>query len=175
MRKTKKKGWVLFNGHLWLNDPELRACSLSARGLWIDLLCWMWQDSNTQIQSDVHGFRRLTGCSSDGEFLRLLDELKINKVATVRKIGDELLILGGKWANQRPTRYINPVVKAAVVAVGRCRYCGATERLTVDHIHPFSLGGTHDPKNLQCLCHSCNAKKKTKSHRAMLRSIKANV
>lgn len=27
----------------WLADPALRSCSLPARGLWIDLLCQMWQ------------------------------------------------------------------------------------------------------------------------------------
>ena len=27
----------------WLRDPALRACSLAARGLWADVLCYMHQ------------------------------------------------------------------------------------------------------------------------------------
>lgn len=27
----------------WLSDPALRACSMAAKGLWIDLLCLMWE------------------------------------------------------------------------------------------------------------------------------------
>ena len=40
-----------------------------------------------------------------------------------------------------------------------CLRCGATEKLTVDHIFPVSRGGADDLSNLQTLCHSCNAKK----------------
>jgi hypothetical protein len=39
----------------------------------------------------------------------------------------------------------------------RCVRCGATEDLTVDHIFPRSLGGTHAITNLRCLCRSCNS------------------
>lgn len=38
-----------------------------------------------------------------------------------------------------------------------CRWCGATEQLTIDHIHPVSYGGTNAPENLQVLCRSCNS------------------
>lgn len=31
-----------FYPHDWLSDPSLRSVSLAARGLWIDLLCLMW-------------------------------------------------------------------------------------------------------------------------------------
>ena len=41
----------------------------------------------------------------------------------------------------------------------RCQHCGTTERLTLDHIIPFSGGGTDDPDNLQVLCGPCNSRK----------------
>lgn len=40
-----------------------------------------------------------------------------------------------------------------------CLHCGAEENLTLDHIHPFSLGGNDEPANLQTLCRSCNSRK----------------
>lgn len=40
-----------------------------------------------------------------------------------------------------------------------CLECGSKENLSIDHILPFSLGGTTDPSNLQTLCKSCNSKK----------------
>lgn len=44
----------------------------------------------------------------------------------------------------------------------RCVTCGSTDDLTLDHIHPFSLGGEDSESNLQTLCRSCNCKKGAK-------------
>jgi hypothetical protein len=41
----------------------------------------------------------------------------------------------------------------------RCRQCGTHLDLTVDHVHPESLGGETVLENLQTLCRSCNSKK----------------
>jgi 5-methylcytosine-specific restriction endonuclease McrA len=41
----------------------------------------------------------------------------------------------------------------------KCRQCGATENLTLDHIVSIASGGTSDVSNLQTLCRSCNVKK----------------
>jgi len=40
-----------------------------------------------------------------------------------------------------------------------CLHCGATTDLTLDHIVPWSLGGSDDPDNLQTLCQPCNSRK----------------
>lgn len=34
--------WFRFDPVAWLQDEKLRQCSPAARGIWIDLLCWMW-------------------------------------------------------------------------------------------------------------------------------------
>lgn len=39
------------------------------------------------------------------------------------------------------------------------RDCNATKHLQVDHIRPFSLGGSTELSNLQTLCKRCNKKK----------------
>jgi 5-methylcytosine-specific restriction endonuclease McrA len=44
----------------------------------------------------------------------------------------------------------------------KCVHCGNNERLRIDHIQPFSCGGSTKSDNLQTLCESCNAKKGNK-------------
>ena len=41
----------------------------------------------------------------------------------------------------------------------RCRKCGSSYNLEIDHIFPISKGGKSTPNNLQTLCQSCNKKK----------------
>jgi len=41
----------------------------------------------------------------------------------------------------------------------RCKFCGSTENLEIDHIKPLSRGGSNDLVNLQILCKPCNRKK----------------
>lgn len=52
-------------------------------------------------------------------------------------------------------------VKVAVFERDRhaCRRCGATSDLTLDHVHPWSIGGPDTPDNLQVLCRPCNSRK----------------
>jgi 5-methylcytosine-specific restriction endonuclease McrA len=58
------------------------------------------------------------------------------------------------------SRHIPAHVKRIVIARARmCVHCGATDDLTIDHIHPFSRGGDHSLENLQILCRSCNCAK----------------
>lgn len=40
-----------------------------------------------------------------------------------------------------------------------CKSCGATDDLSLDHIVPRSMGGSHDESNLQTLCRRCNSAK----------------
>jgi 5-methylcytosine-specific restriction endonuclease McrA len=46
---------------------------------------------------------------------------------------------------------------------GQCLSCGATERITRDHVIPLSKGGANTIDNLQPLCVECNCKKGTKT------------
>ena len=45
----------------------------------------------------------------------------------------------------------------------QCRYCGATENLTTEHIVPISEGGPNILDNCVVACRSCNSSKKDKS------------
>lgn len=43
-----------------------------------------------------------------------------------------------------------------------CAYCGSEYDLEIDHIYPYSKGGSDSFKNLQVLCRSCNRSKSDK-------------
>jgi len=63
-----------------------------------------------------------------------------------------------KLMENRPTRSL--VMKRDGY---KCLYCGATENLTIDHIHPASRGGVDSWENLCSCCGSCNVKKGNKT------------
>lgn len=42
---------------------------------------------------------------------------------------------------------------------GACWACGATDRVSMDHITPLSRGGTNFAHNVRLLCEACNRKK----------------
>lgn len=45
-----------------------------------------------------------------------------------------------------------------------CSYCGSdTGPFEIDHIYPYSRGGTHSPENLTVACRSCNRSKGARS------------
>ncbi|ANA85289.1 HNH endonuclease [Gordonia phage BritBrat] len=48
------------------------------------------------------------------------------------------------------------------------RYCpfmgGPYRQLEIDHITPYSRGGTNDPENLRCLCDVCNRAKLARTY-----------
>lgn len=44
----------------------------------------------------------------------------------------------------------------------RCRNCGATDDLSIDHIKPLSKGGANRFSNMQTLCKACNLAKADK-------------
>jgi 5-methylcytosine-specific restriction protein A len=67
---------------------------------------------------------------------------------------DEQLGYGAEW------RRIRREVRGAV-----CEACGSARDLTVDHIVPMSLGGTHDYRNLRTLCRSCHGRIGAQSNR----------
>lgn len=70
------------------------------------------------------------------------------------KVEDSFLRLPRK---SRSKKYRKEVIKK------KCKYCKATEDLTIDHKNPVSKGGTNDINNLQTLCRRCNQNKSSLS------------
>jgi hypothetical protein len=61
----------------------------------------------------------------------------------------------------RQRRPIPVEVRAAVMKRDgyACQECGGTRHLSLDHVFPYSKGGTDAADNLRVLCRSCNSKK----------------
>ena len=62
---------------------------------------------------------------------------------------------------QNRSRYISASVRVSVLNRDKykCVFCGRSSKqvyLEVDHIIPFSKGGSNDINNLQTLCFDCN-------------------
>ena len=72
-------------------------------------------------------------------------------------------------------RIVPPDLRREVLAVGKCRFCGSKERLSVDHIIPVIRGGRTERSNLQCLCLPCNIKKGARPNGVVRKLIKAHV
>jgi hypothetical protein len=89
------------------------------------------------------------------ETIRLLNTGQFEKMKN--RIGVGRIFKG---TQKRP--HIPMEIKRKVLATGYCLKCGTTERLSIDHIVPFSKGGSDDIENLQCLCLICNIKKSNK-------------
>lgn len=52
--------------------------------------------------------------------------------------------------------------RAIIERDGKCANCESEDNLSIDHIIPRSLGGSHDESNLQVLCRKCNSSKNNK-------------
>jgi len=66
-----------------------------------------------------------------------------------------------KQESEKRSRHIPASVRVSVLHRDgyNCVFCGRRAKqvqLEVDHIVPFSKGGSNDPSNLQTLCFDCN-------------------
>ncbi len=58
-------------------------------------------------------------------------------------------------------RYVPGRIKQIILRRydSRCRVCGTSSNLQIDHVIPIDRGGTNDIRNLQILCGRCNLQK----------------
>jgi hypothetical protein len=58
----------------WLSDPQLRMCSHTTKGIWIDLLCLMWEaPERGKIEGTIEQLSRMVG-ANNGDFEHFLGE-----------------------------------------------------------------------------------------------------
>jgi len=71
-------------------------------------------------------------------------------------------------SNKHGSKWIRPAKRLAIYARDgfACVFCGEEERLTLDHVLPREMGGTHKETNLVTACLSCNSAKRALTMRA---------
>lgn len=80
---AKGDWWFKFEIPAWRNSPELRKCSLEARGFWIECIAIMRDAGDHFITGTATDFARMVGCFPD-EAARCIDELSKTKTADVK-------------------------------------------------------------------------------------------
>jgi len=88
--------WFKFWPADWKQDPHLRKCSPATRGIWIDLICDMHNNSQSgETSGTIEQFARSQGCS-DSEMKEAIVELAKTGTADIFILDDESMANDGK-------------------------------------------------------------------------------
>lgn len=142
---------------IWRDIEFADGLSLSARSMWFTSLMYL------TALGDAHGTYPLVelvselGPLSDG----IADELMSFGLWSENDIGYLVHEYSGCRVLPEARRPIADTVRQIVYSRDgyRCVTCGSTDKLSCDHIIPWSHGGSDDPSNLQTMCVSCNSRK----------------
>jgi hypothetical protein len=95
--------------------------------------------------------------------LKALGELEVTDAGQLGQVFTVILPEAGPPPPKAcPSRPPIPIgVRAYVLARDgwKCVTCGCPDDLTIDHVWPWSKGGTSEAGNLQTLCRPCNSSK----------------
>ena len=92
----------------WLSDPQLRATSTSTKGIWIDLLCFMWEapDRGRLVDVTVEQVAKMTGATV-GEVNIFLSEANTLKFATVTERDKKVTVENRRMVREERERRAN--------------------------------------------------------------------
>jgi len=69
----------------WLSDPLLKMVSHQTKGIWIDLLCYLWESPERgRLVGTPEQFVKMVGCNAD-EWTQFYNEASVTKFADVTK------------------------------------------------------------------------------------------
>jgi len=167
----------------WLSDPQLRMASFSTKGIWIDLLCFMWDAPERGVlKTTADKLSRLTGASKE-EIAVFIDEAISLRFCDIEKHNNTDITLCNRrmWREdekrvgnrERQKRYRekgggNPdkwmAIRLKILELDEymCAYCGRKSD-TVDHVIPKTRGGDESDENLVACCKRCNQKKNNRT------------
>ena len=143
----------------WEESAWLDALTGQAAGCWPRLLCWVkLRGKGGRCKApdpSVLARRWRVNRQSVDELIQaaLEDEAIVIE-------GDELQVTN--WRRYDPLRPSLPAWLRRMIMErdeGRCRYCGRPAE-HVDHVLPYSRGGSDDPGNLVAACAPCNLDKR---------------
>jgi hypothetical protein len=139
------------------SHPKVTRAGNAAVGLWMRLACW----SVSHHPGNWNVPQRLAHSYSTPVQLR---RMVAAGLATPTPDGYELDAELLSFARHEYRAVIPAELRERIYNRDghQCLKCAATDDLTLDHIHPWSLGGPDTEDNLRTLCRSCNSKKGAK-------------
>lgn len=158
--------YIPFYPGKWLG----RTAKLSAaeRGVFITLICEMYERM-TPLEVDHKRLARLCA-TTPKTFENILNELLQDSNLLVMNDGYLHAQILQDWELQHRRDSSRPSIPTDVANKvwrrdgNQCSYCGNTEGpFHLDHIHPWSKGGSHSVDNLCVACVSCNLSKSDKT------------
>ena len=88
----------------WLSDPQLRMASHDTKGVWIDLLCFMWEaPERGQLIGTAPELARMVG-ATDEVFGIFLNEAQRLKFADVTFCNNEVTLINRRMARDQKNR-----------------------------------------------------------------------
>jgi hypothetical protein len=88
----------------WLSDPQLRLASASTKGIWIDLLCYMWKANDRgKLHGTMFQLCRMTG-STEEEMTQFINEANFLKFADVTICNNELTVCNRRMLREERDR-----------------------------------------------------------------------
>ncbi len=145
----------------------------STQKMVLAMLAWHSDPATNECRIGVQALARVSGLSESGtksalkglECLGLIEirqtrqDVAIGPNSYALSMGQSVPPLPIKKEKRVDRSPISPAKRERIYARDgyACVCCGATDDLTLDHIHPVSKGGRNDDANLQTMCR--NAKK----------------
>lgn len=88
----------------WLSDPQLRQASPASRGIWIDLLCFMWEaPERGKIEGSVENIARMIGVTTE-EMTGFLEEVKTLKFADVTFCNKNVTLINRRMMREQKAK-----------------------------------------------------------------------
>ncbi len=88
----------------WLSDPQLRMASHSAKGIWIDLLCFMWEAPERGILTGTEiQLAKMVGATEE-DFKLFLEEAVTLKFANVTLSNEKVTLENRRMKREQKTR-----------------------------------------------------------------------
>ena len=104
----------------WLSDPQLKMASHESKGIWIDLLCYMWEapDRGT-LTGTTQEYCRMIG-TTEPEFIRFIDEAKRLKFASVTESNGKVTLENRRMMREEKDRKNNALRQARFKSNAKC-------------------------------------------------------
>lgn len=84
----------------WLSDPQLRMCSFATKGMWIDVLCYMWEaPERGVIQGTEEELSRMLG-ATNGDLSKFLEEAESTKFVSVTVHNKKITLTNRRMARE---------------------------------------------------------------------------